>query len=62
MERLRADGFTDDDLGRIHKPIGLNLGGRRAPEVALSIVAEVLACHSGRDGGPLKDTTGPIHG
>lgn len=62
MERLTAEGFGPADLDRIHRPIGLNLGGRRAPEVALSIVAEILACHSGRDGGSLKDTTGPIHG
>jgi xanthine dehydrogenase accessory factor len=62
VERLRANGISDADIDRIHRPIGLNLGGRRAPEVALSIVAEILACHCGRDGGALKDTTGPIHG
>jgi xanthine dehydrogenase accessory factor len=62
VERLRAGGVADADIERIHRPIGLNLGGRRAPEVALSIVAEILACHCGRDGGALKDTTGPIHG
>lgn len=62
MERLVAEGFAEDELRRIHRPIGLDLGGRRAPEVALSIVAEILACHCGRDGGSLKDTTGPIHG
>jgi xanthine dehydrogenase accessory factor len=62
VERLRADGIAEADIDRIHRPIGLNLGGRRAPEVALSIVAEILACHCGRDGGALKDTAGPIHG
>jgi xanthine dehydrogenase accessory factor len=60
-ERLLADGVSPEDLARIHRPIGLDLGGRRAPEVALAIAAEILACHCGRDGGPLKDTTGPIH-
>ena len=62
VERLRADGIADADIDRIHRPIGLNLGGRRAPEVALSMVAEILACHCGRDGGAVKDTTGPFHG
>ena len=48
-------------LDRIHRPIGLDLGGRRAPEVALSIAAEILACHCGRDARPLRDATGPIN-
>lgn len=62
LERLAALGLTGDQLDRIHRPIGLNLGGRRAPEVALAIVAEILSVHCGRDGRPLKETTGPIHG
>ncbi len=61
-ERLLAEGIAEEQLERIHRPIGLNLGGRRASEVALAIVAEVLACHCGRDGRPLKETSGPIHG
>jgi xanthine dehydrogenase accessory factor len=60
-DRLLADGVSPEELGRIHRPIGLDLGGRRAAEVALAIVAEILAGHCGRDGRPLKDTTGPIH-
>jgi xanthine dehydrogenase accessory factor len=62
LDRLRAQGLPEEQLERIHRPIGLNLGGRRAPEVALAIVAEILAVHCGRDGRPLKQTTGPIHG
>lgn len=62
VERLKADGLRDQEIDRIHRPIGLDLGGRRAPEVALSIVAEILACHCGRGGAPLLETTGPIHG
>jgi xanthine dehydrogenase accessory factor len=62
LERLSADGIPEERLERIHRPIGLNLGGRRAPEVALAIVAEILSVHCGRDGRPLKETTGPIHG
>ncbi|HET6963730.1 MAG TPA: XdhC family protein [Acidimicrobiales bacterium] len=62
LERLAAQGIPEEQLDRIHRPIGLNLGGRRAPEVALAIVAEILSVHCGRDGRPLKETTGPIHG
>ena len=38
LSRLAADGVPAEDLDRIHRPIGLNLGGRRASEVALAIV------------------------
>lgn len=62
IERLRADGIPEEQLERIRRPIGLNLGGRRAAEVALAIVAEILAVHCGRDGRPLRETSGPIHG
>jgi xanthine dehydrogenase accessory factor len=61
LERLEADGRTVGELDRIHRPIGLDLGGRAAPEVALAICAEILASHCGRDGRPLKERTGPIN-
>ena len=38
LERLAAGG---DKLGRIHGPIGLDIGARGAPEIAISIMAEV---------------------
>ena len=61
LDRLAAEGIPAEQLDRIHRPIGLNLGGRRAPEVALAIVAEILAVHCGRDARPLRDSSGPIH-
>jgi xanthine dehydrogenase accessory factor len=60
-ERLLASGVTQQEIDRIHRPIGLDLGGRSSPEVALAIVAEILACHTGRDARPLRDRGGPIH-
>jgi xanthine dehydrogenase accessory factor len=45
---LRDEGFTDDELSRIHTPIGLDLGGGTSPEVALSILAEVVAVRNGK--------------
>lgn len=41
LERLRAAGH-DALLGRIHSPIGLDLGGRSPAEIAVSILAEVI--------------------
>jgi xanthine dehydrogenase accessory factor len=61
LERLAAAGVDAASVDRIHRPIGLDLGGRRAPEVALAIAAEILACHCGRDARPLRDATGPIN-
>ncbi len=40
---LRERGFEDPDLTRIHGPVGLNLGGRRPAEIALAILAEIVA-------------------
>jgi xanthine dehydrogenase accessory factor len=61
VERLQASGVSETAIARIHRPIGLDLGGRRPPEVAMAICAEILAARSGRDGGPLNQRSGPIH-
>ncbi len=57
MEELKAMGFSDDDLARIHSPVGLNLGGQRPEEIALSIAAGLVAAKHGRDGGWLNRRT-----
>lgn len=41
LERLRAMGFSDADLARIHAPAGLNIGAKSPAEIALSILAEI---------------------
>lgn len=41
VARLKEVDFTDDELARIHAPIGLDLGGRDPAEIAVSIMAEV---------------------
>jgi len=43
-ERLREMGFTDDDLARIHGPVGLSIGGRNPAEIAVSVLAQVISC------------------
>lgn len=49
-ERLAAMGLEEDQLSRIHGPIGLDLGGRSPAEIALSILAQVVAVANGRSG------------
>jgi xanthine dehydrogenase accessory factor len=48
-ERLKAAGFTDEQIDRIHGPIGLNIGSRTPEEVAISIIAEIIAVRRGKD-------------
>ncbi len=43
VERLRAAGFTDAEIARIHAPIGLDIGAVSPAEIALSVMAEITA-------------------
>ena len=43
-ERLQAAGFSEAALARIHGPIGLNIGSVGAPEIAISVMAEMTKC------------------
>ena len=52
IEALLQAGFERQEIDRIHSPIGLDLGGRRAEEIALSIMAEMVAARHGRPTGP----------
>jgi xanthine dehydrogenase accessory factor len=61
-ERLLEAGVSDDDLSRLHGPIGLNIGGKTPEEMAISILAEMIAIRNGRDGGMLRDASGSIRG
>jgi xanthine dehydrogenase accessory factor len=49
LERLRDAGFGDGELERIHAPIGLDIGARTPAEIALSIMAEVVAAKYQRE-------------
>ncbi|MGI4885631.1 MAG: XdhC family protein [Janthinobacterium lividum] len=46
---------------RLHSPIGLDLGSETPEEIALAIVAEIQAQHSGRQGRPLRERAGTVH-
>lgn len=43
LETLAAMGVTSSQLARIHGPIGLDIGARTPPEIALAVVAQVVA-------------------
>jgi xanthine dehydrogenase accessory factor len=42
-QRLKEAGFNDEQINSIHGPIGIKLGGRSAPEIALSIIAQLVS-------------------
>ncbi|HTU68933.1 MAG TPA: XdhC family protein [Candidatus Baltobacteraceae bacterium] len=58
---LRAEGFDERALDRIHGPVGLDIGGTTTAETAISILAEIVATRSGRPGRPLLAESGAIH-
>ncbi len=49
LEELSKRGVSESFLTRLHAPIGLDIGARTPPELALSIMADVLATKYGRD-------------
>lgn len=55
VERLRQMGFGDEDLKRIHTPVGLDIGAQTAEEIALSILSGVIAERRGGRGGSLDE-------
>ncbi|MEP7762800.1 XdhC/CoxI family protein [Sanguibacter sp. 25GB23B1] len=54
-------GATEDELARLHSPIGLDIGGSTPQETAVAILAEILAVRSGSSGLPLRALDGPVH-
>ena len=54
LQRLREDGAAEESLERVHAPVGLDIGAVTPEEVALAIMAEIVAVRRGGKGGPLS--------
>jgi xanthine/CO dehydrogenase XdhC/CoxF family maturation factor len=57
VEGLRQMGCSEDEIARLRTPVGLDLGARTPAEIALSILAGLLAARTGRTGGWLDQRT-----
>lgn len=62
-ERLLAGvgNPASENVDRIYGPVGLDIGGEGAEQVAVAVIGEMLAVHNGRHARPLRDRLGPIH-
>ncbi len=65
-QAARRDWMTDygvdvADQDRIHGPAGLDIDAHTPAEIAISIVAEIVAGRSAATGGALRDRSGPVH-
>lgn len=59
---LLDHGVTPDELATVHAPIGLDIGANAPGEIAVAILAEVIAVRAGRSGGgSVSDREGPVH-
>ena len=64
-EKILAEiggNFTDEQLAKLHAPVGLDIGADTPEAIALAIVAEIQAVLNGRDGGFLRNRIGSIYG
>jgi len=62
VERLQAEGWTEDETDAIHGPIGLDLKGPTPAETAIAIMAEIIQVRYGSGSAlPLRGSNTPIH-
>lgn len=54
LEALKAKGVKEEVIAQIQSPVGLDIGGQTPAEIAISILAGLVARRRGRDGGWLE--------
>ena len=63
LSEIQDEGadITEKQLERVFSPVGLDIGADNADEIALAIIAEILAVIAGRNGGFLRERKSAIH-
>lgn len=62
LEKLRGLGYSEDQVARIHGPVGLDIGAETPAETAIAILAEIIQVRYGAGTGEsLRGTATPIH-
>ncbi len=56
LDYLRNKNFSEEDIGRVVAPCGIDIGARTPAEIALSIVSEIVLVRRGASGERLRDT------
>ena len=55
FEKLRNEGYTEEQLSRVHAPIGIKIGGDTPAEIAVSIMGEIIQVYSSKANRSLAD-------
>ena len=58
---LLENGVSESELDDVRGPAGLDIGANTSGEIAVSIVAEIIALRRGVSGGSISERSGPIH-
>ena len=63
LDDLEQEGFNlkEENLNKIHAPVGLEIGAETPAEIGLSILAEIQAVFTGTGARPLREKDAPIH-
>jgi xanthine dehydrogenase accessory factor len=56
-DRLASMGSSDEQIARVHTPVGLDLGAETPEEIALSVLSQIVAVRRGGSARPLRHTT-----
>jgi xanthine dehydrogenase accessory factor len=61
LTEVARDFVPAGQFARLHAPVGLDIGADTPEEIAVAVVAQIVAEFAGHDGGNLRDRAGPIH-